>query len=238
MIALSVNLNKVALIRNSRGKNIPNLVQVAQDCVSFGADGITVHPRPDQRHTRYQDIYDLKSALDVELNVEGYPSETFLTVIEETRPAQCTLVPDPPGALTSNAGWDTHAHGSMLTDIVARLKDWGVRVSIFIEPDQGKIEAARQTGTDRVELYTESFAVAHASADPQVLAQYATAGAYAKEIGLGLNAGHDLNLHNLTAFAAALPFLDEVSIGHALVSDALYLGLEQTIKQYQVCLGK
>lgn len=238
MIHLSVNLNKVALIRNSRGKNIPHLLQVAQDCVRFGADGITVHPRPDERHTRYQDIYVLKEGLDVELNVEGYPSDRFMRMIEETRPAQCTLVPDPPGALTSDAGWDTLVHGPFLTGVLDQLRSWGVRSSIFIEPDIERIRAAKALGTDRVELYTEAFAQAHAQGDQRVVATYAQAGEYAKSIGLGLNAGHDLNLENLSVFAAHLPFLDEVSIGHALVSDALYLGFEETIRRYQACLGK
>ena len=237
MIQLSVNLNKVALIRNSRGRDLPNLLQVAQDCVRFGANGITLHPRPDERHARKQDIYELEPALRVELNVEGYPSEEFLQMIEKAQPAQCTLVPDPPEALTSNAGWDTLKHEGFLREVVARIQRAGVRASIFIETDLARIDKAREIGTDRVELYTEHFASEYAKGNLQAVEPYAAAGQHAKAIGLGLNAGHDLNLDNLAFFAAHLPMLDEVSIGHALVCDALYLGLEETIRRYQQCLG-
>ena len=238
MIHLSVNLNKVALIRNSRGRNFPDLLQVAQDCVRYGADGITLHPRPDERHARQQDIRELKPALNVELNVEGYPSEEFLALIEATKPAQATLVPDPPEALTSSAGWDTLTHETFLRDVVARIQAAGVRASIFIETDLARIDKARDIGTDRVELYTEAYATEFAQGNRYAVEPYVQAGQHAKAIGLGLNAGHDLNLHNLAFFAKKLPILDEVSIGHALVCDALYLGLAETIRRYQHCLGK
>jgi len=238
MIQLSVNLNKVALIRNSRGHDYPNLIKVAKDCIKFGADGITVHPRPDERHTRYQDIYDLKEALDVELNVEGYPSERFLNMIEETKPAQCTLVPDAPDAITSNAGWDTLKHEAMLRDIIAKLKFWGIRSSIFIETKPNLIEKAKEIGTDRIELYTEAYAKAFAAGDKSAVKPYAESARVAQDLGLGINAGHDLNLDNLAYLTEQLPALHEVSIGHALVSDALYLGLRDTIRLYQECLGK
>jgi len=238
MIHLSVNLNKVALIRNSRGRNLPDLLQVAQDCIRFGADGITLHPRPDERHARKQDIRELKPALSVELNVEGYPSEDFLQLIEETQPAQATLVPDPPEALTSSAGWDTLAHADFLREVVSRIQAAGVRASIFIETDLARIDKARDIGTDRVELYTEAFASEYARGNRHAVEPYVQAGNHARAIGLGLNAGHDLNLDNLAFFAEKLPILDEVSIGHALVCDALYLGLEETIRRYQACLGK
>ncbi|GAB4415071.1 MAG: pyridoxine 5'-phosphate synthase [Bacteroidia bacterium] len=236
MIHLSVNLNKVALIRNSRGNNLPDLLQVAQDCVRFGADGITLHPRPDERHARQQDIYDLKDILTVELNVEGFPSEPFLRLIETARPAQCTLVPDAPDALTSNSGWDTQRHSHFLLEAVQRIEAAGVRSSIFVEPDLDRIEGARSIGATRIELYTEPYAAAYARGRHAAVEDYARAAAYAHELGLGINAGHDLNLHNLTFFAQEVPYLDEVSIGHALISDALYLGLAETIARYQACL--
>ncbi|MEZ4825905.1 MAG: pyridoxine 5'-phosphate synthase [Bacteroidia bacterium] len=238
MVNLSVNLNKVALIRNSRGKNLPDLAQVARDCVKFGADGITLHPRPDERHARKQDIYDLKSFLTVELNVEGYPSEDFLRMVESVKPDQCTLVPDPPDALTSSAGWNTIAHKYFLLDVVLRLQASGIRSSIFIETDLELIEAAREIGTDRIELYTEEYATQFALGNPAAVEPYARAAAFASELGLFVNAGHDLNLHNLKWFADNLPSLKEVSIGHALVSDALYLGLGETIARYKACLGR
>ncbi|MDX1908745.1 MAG: pyridoxine 5'-phosphate synthase [Bacteroidia bacterium] len=239
MVHLSVNINKIALIRNSRGHNLPDVLQVAQDCIRFGADGITVHPRPDERHVRRQDVYDLKAILSVELNVEGYPSESFLRMIEEVQPAQATLVPDPPQALTSNAGWDTVRYKGMLAEITARIQAAGVRTSLFVAPDLEMIEAAREIGADRIELYTEAFAAAYDQGDPAAAVEpYARSAAYAHALGLGVNAGHDLNLRNLAWLAQHLPMLDEVSIGHALVCDALYLGLEETIRRYQGCLGK
>ena len=238
MTALSVNLNKVALIRNSRGGSVPNVLQVAQDCIQFGADGITVHPRPDQRHARDQDVRELKKILSVELNVEGYPSQRFLSLMEEVLPAQCTLVPDPPGALTSDTGWETGKHKHFLLDIIKHLQSKGIRTSLFVDTSLENIEHAREIGTDRIELYTGPFAKAYAEGKQELLEDYARAGNYAVELGMGVNAGHDLNLNNLTAFHTNLPFLEEVSIGHALVSDALYLGLKETIFQYQSCLGK
>jgi len=237
MIQLSVNLNKVALIRNSRGRDLPNLLSFAQDCVRYGANGITLHPRPDERHARKADIHTIRPALSVELNVEGYPSEDFLQMIETAKPAQCTLVPDPPGALTSEAGWDTIGQEAFLKEVVARVKAAGVRCSIFIDPDQARIDKAKEIGTDRIELYTEHYASQYALGNKEAVRPYADAGAHAKAIGLGLNAGHDLNLDNLSYFAQQLPMLDEVSIGHALVCDALYLGIEETLRRYQVCLG-
>ena len=238
MTLLSVNLNKVALVRNSRGRNLPNLLQVAQDCVRFGADGITLHPRPDERHARRSDIYELAAGLSVELNVEGYPSESFLQMIEEVKPAQCTLVPDPPGALTSDAGWDTIRNKHLLLDIILRLEAAGVRSSIFIETNLDHIEMAREIGTKRIELYTEAYASEYPTGPAEAVAPYARAAGYAHEIGLEVNAGHDLNLDNLGLFAQELPMLAEVSIGHALVCDAMYMGLEETIRQYQAALGK
>jgi pyridoxine 5-phosphate synthase len=238
MTKLSVNLNKVALIRNSRGTNLPDLAKVAQDVVAFGADGITLHPRPDERHAKKSDIFELKPLLSVELNVEGYPSEEFLQMIEQAKPAQCTLVPDPPGVLTSNAGWDTVKHKHFLAEIIDRIKAAGVRTSIFIETDLDRIGMAKEIGTDRIELYTEEYARLHAEGKHEIVEPYARSAAFAHELGLEVNAGHDLNLSNLTFFAEQVPHLAEVSIGHALVCDALYLGMEETIRRYQACLGK
>lgn len=238
MVDLSVNVNKIALLRNSRGHNVPDVLKVAQDCVQFGADGITVHPRPDERHIRKTDVYMLKEALDVELNVEGFPSEDFLSMIEEVKPAQCTLVPDPPEALTSNAGWNTLQHKHFLLEVIQRIQAAGVRSSIFIETDLSMIEGAREIGTDRIELYTESYAKDYAQGKSHAVKPYARAAAFAHEIGLEVNAGHDLNQINLAHFAQHLPMLKEVSIGHALISEALYDGLETTIRNYQACLGK
>lgn len=238
MTHLSVNLNKVALLRNSRGRNYPDLLQVARDCVAFGADGITVHPRPDERHTRRADVYALQDMLSVELNVEGYPSESFLRMIEAVKPAQCTLVPDPPDALTSNAGWDTLQHRHMLLEIVARIQAAGVRCSLFVAPVLDHIAGAAELGTDRIELYTEAYATAFAQEEAEAVAPYAQAAGYAHALGLGVNAGHDLDLANLPHFAREVPHLAEVSIGHALITDALYLGLRETISRYQQCLGK
>ena len=238
MIHLSVNLNKVALIRNARGSDLPNLLQVAKDVVGYGADGITVHPRPDGRHIRKDDVYLLKKELEVEFNVEGFPSEDFLQMIEAVKPDQCTLVPDPPEALTSSAGWDTIVHKDFLQQVVGRLKAAGVRTSIFIETDLDKIEGAQQIGTDRIELYTEEYATQYAAGHPEVVEPYVRAASRAHELGLDVNAGHDLNLENLAYFAKQVPHLTEVSIGHALIADALYLGFEETIRRYQACLGK
>lgn len=236
MTLLSVNVNKVATLRNSRGKNQPDVIQTALDLVKFGAQGITVHPRPDERHIRKGDVYALKEVLAVELNVEGYPSEEFLRLVCDVRPAQATLVPDPPHAITSNAGWDVSQHVEFLLRTCERLQAVGIRTSLFLDPfnfTAATLAAVLRTGTDRVELYTEAYADAYPTPQcPEVLARYV---AVAKELsgqGVELNAGHDLNLHNLATFAQALPRLNEVSIGHALVCDALYLGWEKTIAAY------
>jgi len=234
--ALSVNVNKVALLRNSRGGNVPNVLQFAQDCVFFGAQGITVHPRPDGRHVRRDDVYELKSHLKVELNVEGYPSPEFLDMLCEVRPAQATLVPDPPGALTSDHGWNTISERSFLRDVVARLQEAGVRVSLFIDPDPAHATGAKDVDADRVELYTGPYAHDYPRGPEAAIAAYREAAREAERVGLGLNAGHDLNLDNLAYFRRQIPNLLEVSIGHALVADALYLGLERTIESYLACL--
>ncbi|MGY6520266.1 MAG: pyridoxine 5'-phosphate synthase [Mongoliitalea sp.] len=233
MTKLSVNINKIATIRNARGANNPNVVQVAKDAERFGAEGITVHPRPDERHIRYQDVLDLAPVVTTEFNIEGYPDERFMEIIRTVKPAQATLVPDPPHVLTSNNGWDTITHQSLLQDIVAELKSYGTRVSIFINPEAKYFEPAKLTGTDRVELYTEPYA-AHFHANKEMAVKpYVEVANIAKELGLGLNAGHDLDLHNLKYLKECIPFLDEVSIGHALICDALYYGLENTIQLYR-----
>jgi pyridoxine 5''-phosphate synthase len=229
---LSVNINKVATIRNARGGNLPDLIQVAKDCERFGAQGITVHPRPDERHIRYQDVYDLKKIVTTEFNIEGYPSERFMQLVLDIEPTQVTLVPDPPEALTSNAGWDTIRNKGFLTDIIGQLKAKGIRTSIFVDANPEMIVHAKETGTDRVELYTESYA-AHYLADREAaIADFVVAAQEAKRQNIGLNAGHDLSLVNLRYFQEQIPNLLEVSIGHALICDALYLGLQETIRQY------
>ncbi|MGB3799438.1 MAG: pyridoxine 5'-phosphate synthase [Lewinella sp.] len=232
MPRLSVNLNKVALIRNSRGANYPDLVKVATDCEGFGAEGITIHPRPDERHARYRDVAALKEVVTTELNIEGYPSEKFLSIVLETRPDQVTLVPDEPGQLTSDHGWDTVGKAETLKRIIGRLRDAGIRTSIFIDPDEKLLEGAKAVGTDRIEFYTGPYANGYDSNRDSAVAPFAKASRFAAGLGLGINAGHDLNLHNLTFFAQHLPHLQEVSIGHALVSDALYYGLSNTIQMY------
>ena len=233
MTKLSVNINKIATLRNARGGNNPNVVKTALDCERFGAEGITVHPRPDERHIRYQDVADLQSVLTTEFNIEGNPREAkFVELVLRTRPAQVTLVPDAEGALTSNAGWDTIKHRVFLTDLVAQFKAAGIRTSIFVDPDEAMIEGAANIGTDRVELYTEVYASQYFEDRKRAVAPFARAGALAKKIGLGLNAGHDLTCDNLRFFKQNLPYLDEVSIGHALICDALYFGLENTIQMY------
>lgn len=233
MTKLSVNINKVATLRNARGGNIPNVCQVAIDCERFGADGITVHPRPDERHIRYADVWELKSVLKTEFNIEGYPSEKFLNLVKSVKPHQVTLVPDAPEAITSNAGWDTVKNFDFLKDIVAELQEEGIRVSIFVDTNLKNIEYASLTGADRVELYTEPYAKEYSTNREKAIAPFIEAAQLAKKLGLGLNAGHDLNLQNLRYLRENIPWLDEVSIGHALISDALYFGLEQTIKQYK-----
>jgi len=233
MTKLSVNINKIATLRNARGGNNPNVVQVALDCERFGAQGITVHPRPDARHIRFQDVVDLAQVLRTEFNIEGYPDARFMQLIREVRPVQATLVPDPPDAITSNTGWDTLTHQGMLRDIVAELKEMGTRVSIFINPDSKFFEPAKLTGTDRVELYTEPYASGFPLDRERAVQPYVEVAKLATELGLGLNAGHDLDMHNLAYFKQCIPELFEVSIGHALVCDALYFGLENTIQQYR-----
>lgn len=233
MTKLSVNVNKFATIRNARGGNNPDLVQVAKDCERFGAQGITVHPRPDERHITTQDVFDLSEVVTTEFNIEGYPDERYLKIIEEVKPAQATLVPDPPDVLTSNAGWDTIVHADFLKDTIQRIKEAGVRTSIFIDPVAERIEGAAKVGTDRIELYTEAFASGYAKDKEGAVRPYANTGRLAKDLGLGVNAGHDLDLQNLKFLKEQLPFMDEVSIGHALVCDALYLGLENTIQMYR-----
>jgi len=233
MTKLSVNINKVALIRNSRGEDLPDLIKFAKDCEAYGADGITVHPRPDERHVRYDDIAKLKQVVKTELNIEGYPNERFLTMVEDAVPHQCTLVPDPPGVLTSSSGWDTVSHQSFLIEVISRLQAKGIRVSLFLNADVIQVEAAAAIGTDRIEFYTGDFAkVFHKS--PQVaIESHILAAKKANALGLGINAGHDLNLKNLKYYAAEIPRLLEVSIGHALISDALYYGIQNTIQLYK-----
>lgn len=232
MTKLSVNINKVATLRNARGGNNPDVLKVALDCERFGAQGITVHPRPDERHIRHSDVYQLKPALHTEFNIEGYPSEDFIHLVTDVKPTQVTLVPDAPDQITSNSGWDTVAHQSFLKDVVARFQEAGIRVSIFVAADTKMVEGAKQAGANRVELYTEPYATLYTSDPRAAIAPFIVAARKAKELGLGLNAGHDLSLLNLKYFHQQIPWVDEVSIGHALICDALYLGLEKTIKSY------
>lgn len=229
---LSVNVNKIATLRNARGGNVPNLIQVVKDCEKFGAEGITVHPRPDERHIRYQDVFDLKDIVTTEFNIEGYPSDSFLDLVLKVKPEQVTLVPDAPDALTSNNGWDTVTHLDYLTAIVGKLRAAGMRTSLFVNPDVKMIEGARMTGTDRIELYTENYAREYSNNKQHAIMPYMIAARVAETQGLGVNAGHDLSLENLRYFAQNIPDLMEVSIGHALICDALYLGLEKTIQSY------
>lgn len=233
MTKLSVNINKIATLRNARGGNDPDVVKAAMRIEQFGADGITVHPRPDERHIRRSDVYQLKEAVTTEFNIEGYPSEDFLRMVLEVKPHQVTLVPDPPEAITSNAGWDVITHQSMLREIVARLQSAGIRVSIFLNPQPELVEHAASTGTDRIELYTESYAVGFPSNPESAIQPFVATAEEAAKHGLGLNAGHDLSFRNLHYFASHIPNLLEVSIGHALVSDALFWGLENTVNLYK-----
>lgn len=235
---LSVNLNKVALIRNSRGGNLPDVIQVAKDCEQFGADGITMHPRPDERHARYSDIPALKQIVKTELNVEGYPGERFLKMIHEVVPHQCTLVPDPPGALTSDNGWDTISNKSLLKDICSQLRERSIRSSLFVNPDIHMIDGAKEVGADRIELFTGPYARNYHNDRDKAIYNYREAAAHARKIGLGVNAGHDLNLDNLNFFISQIPWTDEVSIGHALICDALYYGLQNVIQMYQYQIAK
>lgn len=229
---LSVNINKIATLRNARGGNMPNLLQVAQDVERFGAQGVTVHPRPDERHIRYQDVRELKPLVTTEFNIEGYPSENFINLVLAVKPEQVTLVPDPPGALTSNNGWDTIQYADFLAPIVKTFKEAEIRTSIFVNPDPKMVAAAKNTGTDRIELYTESYASNYLKNREDAIKPFVEAAKEAAVVGLGVNAGHDLSLVNLRYFAENIPNLLEVSIGHALICDALYLGLEETIRRY------
>lgn len=232
MTKLSVNINKIATIRNARGGDTPNVIQAALNCERFGADGITVHPRPDERHIRYQDVRDLKSVVTTEFNIEGYPCEKFIALVKEVKPHQVTLVPDPPEAITSNSGWDTITHKELLKDIVKQFKDCGIRVSIFLNPEPELVRHAAETGCDRIELYTEAFATGYAVNKQEAIRPFVETALEAAKYGLGLNAGHDLSLENLKYFSENIPNLMEVSIGHALISDALYLGLENSVQLY------
>jgi pyridoxine 5-phosphate synthase len=230
---LSVNINKIATLRNSRGGNNPDLVKVALDCERFGAQGITVHPRPDERHIRYQDVFDLKAVIKTEFNIEGNCQEKkFVDLVLANKPAQVTLVPDAEGQITSNHGWDTIRHRDYLKDVISQFQSAGIRVSIFVDPDNKVVEAAAATGTDRIELYTEAYASGYHKNKEVAVGPYVEAAKLANQLDLGINAGHDLDLHNLQYFARQVPGLLEVSIGHALISDALYLGLENTIQMY------
>lgn len=232
MTRLSVNINKVATLRNARGANNPDLVQVAKDAERFGAQGITVHPRPDERHITKKDVYDLKEVVTTEFNIEGYPDDRFMKILDEVRPDQATLVPDPPHVLTSNAGWDTVSNEAKLIEIIAKIKTMGIRTSIFVEPKPEIIEGAAKINTDRIELYTEMYASAYSKGRQGAIADYKAAAQVAQSLNIGINAGHDLDLNNLKYLVQEIPFIDEVSIGHALICDALYLGLENTIQLY------
>ncbi|MGM0611998.1 MAG: pyridoxine 5'-phosphate synthase [Bacteroidota bacterium] len=232
MTKLSVNINKIATIRNARGGDTPNLLDAARSCERYGADGITVHPRPDERHIKYKDVYDLKPILTTEFNIEGYPTRKFLDLVLDIHPAQVTLVPDPPDALTSDSGWDTIAYKSFLQEVIRELKAENIRISIFMDPNPELIEHAADTGTDRIELYTEPYARLYPEDEEKAIYDFIIAAQKANEVGLGINAGHDLNLDNLRYFAENIPNLLEVSIGHALISDSLYMGMEHTIQLY------
>jgi pyridoxine 5-phosphate synthase len=234
MTKLSVNINKIATLRNSRGGNNPDVVKAAVDIQRFGADGITVHPRPDERHIRYNDVRQIKKIITTEFNIEGNPREQkFIDLVLEVKPDQVTLVPDALGQLTSDHGWNTVQHNAYLKETIALFKNAGIRVSIFVDPVSEMVEGAAATGTDRIELYTEGYARQYSSGKEAAVAPYVAAATRAQELGLGLNAGHDLDLHNLKHFKNAIPFLDEVSIGHALISDALYFGLENAVQLYK-----
>lgn len=232
MTRLSVNINKIATLRNSRGGNMPNVLQAAIDCQKYGAEGITVHPRPDERHITRQDVYDIKPAIKTEFNIEGYPSRAFIELVKDVNPTQVTLVPDPPEALTSSEGWNTIKHKSFLSDVINEFKEVGIRTSIFLGTDLNLVEAAALTNTDRIELYTEPYATLYPEDKKAAIEPFSKAAIKAKECNLGLNAGHDLSLENLKYFKDNTVGLLEVSIGHALIADALYMGLEKTIELY------
>lgn len=237
MTKLSVNINKVATIRNARGGNNPDILKVAQDCESFGADGITVHPRPDERHIRYADVVNLRPLIRTEFNIEGYPSKEFIDLVLKVKPHQVTLVPDAPDQITSNAGWDTVAHHDFLTEVVGEFKEAGVRTSLFVGTDPLFIEHAAKIGSDRVELYTEPYASEYPMNREAAIAPFVEAARVARSLGLGLNVGHDLSLENLQYLHDNIPWIDEASIGHALICDALYMGLKTTIEEYKKCLS-
>lgn len=236
MIKLSVNINKIATIRNARGGDMPNVAQATLDIQEFGAEGITVHPRPDERHITYRDVFDIRPLIKTEFNIEGYPSEEFVAMVLKVVPHQVTLVPDPPEAITSNAGWDTKKHLEFLKEVISRFSDAGIRTSIFVDTNPENIEYAAKTGTDRIELYTEPYCANFKNNKEAAIKPFVEAANMAKKLGLAVNAGHDLNLENLPYFAQQIPFIKEVSIGHALISDALYFGLEETIKRYKEAL--
>ena len=237
MTRLSVNINKVATLRNARGGDVPNVVKVALDCEDFGADGITVHPRPDERHIRRKDVYDLRPLLRTEFNIEGYPAPEFMDLVLKVKPHQVTLVPDSPTQLTSNAGWDTKTHFDFLNEVLDEFNNAGIRTSVFVSTDAEMIEYAAKAGADRVELYTEPYATFYPEDRDKAIAPFVEAAQLAKNLGLGVNAGHDLNLENLAFFNKNIPWLEEVSIGHALICDALYHGLQETIALYKACLN-
>ena len=237
MTKLSVNINKVATIRNARGGNNPDILKVAQDCESFGADGITVHPRPDERHIRYADVVNLRPLLRTEFNIEGYPSREFIDLVLKVKPHQVTLVPDAPNQITSNAGWDTYKHLEILTEVVGAFKEADIRTSLFVDTTPKFIEYAAKIGADRVELYTEPYAASYANNREEAVAPFVEAARIARSLGLGLNVGHDLSLENLQYLHDSIPWIDEASIGHALICDALYMGLEKTIGEYKKCLS-
>ena len=236
MTNLSVNINKVATIRNARGGNMPDILKVAQDCENFGAQGITVHPRPDERHIKYSDVYALKPLIRTEFNIEGYPCNNFIDLVLKVKPTQVTLVPDAPDAITSNAGWDVKANFDLLSELVDTFTAQGIRTSIFVGTDLANIELAAKTGTDRIELYTEPYATNYPANKEEAVAPFVAAAQLAKNLGMGVNAGHDLSLENLAWFSQNIPWLEEVSIGHALICDALYHGLQETISLYKACL--
>jgi pyridoxine 5-phosphate synthase len=232
MTRLSVNVNKIATLRNARGGDNPNVVQIAKDCEAFGAQGITVHPRPDERHITYQDVLDLNEVVTTEFNIEGYPDQRFMELVSRVKPEQATLVPDPPDVLTSNAGWDTLKNKEYLHEVISELKNQNIRTSIFIDTNLANIEGAKSVNTDRIELYTEPYADLFAKDREAAIQPFINAAARAKDLGLGINAGHDLDLKNLKYLVNTIPYIDEVSIGHALIADALYYGLENTIQMY------
>lgn len=236
MTNLSVNINKVATIRNARGGNMPDILKVAQDCENFGAQGITVHPRPDERHIKYSDVYALKPLIKTEFNIEGYPGNNFIDLVLKVKPTQVTLVPDAPDAITSNAGWNVKENFDLLSELVDTFTAHGIRTSLFVGTDAANIELAAKTGTDRIELYTEPYATNYPINKEEAIAPFISAARLAKNLGMGVNAGHDLSLENLAWFSQNIPWLEEVSIGHALICDALYHGLQETISLYKACL--